>query len=75
MNYSDIDFRREVVNIRNAKGNKDRTLPLPEKLRNMLTGYIRTNRPLTWLIEGWKPGKAVFRYQSAKYIGTKAWQK
>jgi len=48
----EIDFQRKVVSILNAKGKKDRVLPLPEKLENMMQDYIKKNKPATWLIEG-----------------------
>jgi len=52
LQLSEIDFQRKVVSILNAKGKKDRVLPLPEKLENMMQDYIKKNKPATWLIEG-----------------------
>jgi site-specific recombinase XerD len=52
-----IDFRRQAVTIYNAKGKKDRVLPLPEKLEKMMIGYIRQEQPQTWLIESTQKGK------------------
>ena len=36
LKVSDIDSQRKQVHIRNAKGNKDRLIPLPETALNML---------------------------------------
>jgi hypothetical protein len=52
MQLSVIDFQRKVVSVLNAKGKKDRVLPLPEKLEHMMQDYIKKNKPVTWLIEG-----------------------
>lgn len=52
LKLSAIDFQRKAVTIFNAKGKKDRILPLPEKLENMMLDYIRLKAPQTWLIEG-----------------------
>ncbi len=42
--------------ILNAKGKKDRDLPLPKKLKALLTIYYKQVRPHVWLIEGQEPG-------------------
>jgi site-specific recombinase XerD len=52
LKLSEIDFQRKVVTVLNAKGKKDRVLPLPEKLEKMMMDYIKKNKPATWLIEG-----------------------
>ena len=52
-----IDFRRQAVTIYNAKGKKDRVLPLPDKLEKMMTAYISQKQPQTWLIESTQKGK------------------
>ena len=52
MRLSAIDFQRKVVTIFNAKGKKDRILPLPERLEKMILDYIKLKQPQTWLIEG-----------------------
>ena len=48
----DISFKRDTVEIINSKGKKDRVLPLPEKLKNLITVYYRQVKPKEWLIEG-----------------------
>jgi len=57
LKLTDISFKRDVVEIINAKGKKDRDLPLPKKLKELITTYYRQEKPLAWLIEGQKPGK------------------
>ena len=57
MKLTDISFKRDVVEIINSKGKKDRDLPLPKKLKELITTYYRQEKPLTWLIEGQTPGK------------------
>ncbi len=56
LQLEDIDFKRDVVHILNAKGKKDRDLPLPGKLKELLIVYNRQIKPLKWLIEGQDPG-------------------
>ena len=51
-----INFKRDVVEILNAKGKRDRVLPLSKKLKEMLATYYRQVKPQIWLIEGQEPG-------------------
>jgi len=55
LKLKDISFKRDVVEIINAKGKKDRVLPLPKKLKELITVYYRQVKPKVWLIEGQKP--------------------
>lgn len=48
----DIDSKRGIVIIRQAKGKKDRIVPLSDKILVMLRDYYRSYRPKTWLFEG-----------------------
>ncbi len=57
LKLEDISFKRDTVRILNAKGKKDRDLPMPQKLKGLITVYIDQVRPHTWLIEGQKPGR------------------
>ena len=52
----DIDFGRKAVNIINAKGKKDRTLPMPASLEVLLKKYIEVYEPKRYLIEGQEEG-------------------
>jgi integrase/recombinase XerD len=48
----DIDSMRNVVVIRQAKGKKDRIVPLSPKILEMLRTYYTYYKPKTWLFEG-----------------------
>ena len=54
---TDIDAKRGILIIRQAKGRKDRIAPLPEMIIDMLRGYYKEYRPVKWLFEGSKPGE------------------
>ena len=56
LKLKEISFKRNVVEILNSKGKKDRVLPLPKKLKELITIYYRQVKPKVWLIEGQKPG-------------------
>ena len=57
LELKDISFKRDTVEIINSKGKTDRVLPLPYKLKILITEYYRKYKPNKWLIEGQKPGK------------------
>jgi integrase/recombinase XerD len=48
----DIDSKRNIIKIRQAKGKKDRIVPLSEKILVMLREYYTFYKPKTWLFEG-----------------------
>ncbi len=52
----DIDSKRMLVYILNAKGNKDRSLPLSPALLSLCRKYYLAYRPKYYLIEGYKAG-------------------
>lgn len=52
LKFSDIDSHRNVVLIRQSKGNKDRIVPLSEKILLILREYYNAYKPKTWLFEG-----------------------
>ena len=56
LKLEDISFKRDSVMILNAKGKKDRDLPLPGKLKELLETYYKQLKPRIWVIEGQKPG-------------------
>lgn len=47
-----IDSKRNVVLIKNAKGQKDRIVPLSPKILEMLREYYKTYQPSVFLFEG-----------------------
>jgi len=53
----DIDSKRGLLIIRQAKGNKDRIVPISEKTIEMLRNYYIMYKPLQWLFEGQKKGE------------------
>ena len=53
----DIDRQRSVIKI-TGKGNKQRELPVPDRLFKSLEKYYRRWRPAVYLFEGPVPGKA-----------------
>jgi len=52
-----IDSKRKLVIIKAGKGNKDRLVPIPEKMIDMLRAYYISYRPKYWLFEGHNPGE------------------
>jgi integrase/recombinase XerD len=53
---SDIDSKRNILTIRNAKGYKDRVVPISDKLIEILRKYYIEYRPKVWLFEGMNAG-------------------
>ncbi len=48
----DIDSRRKVINIKHAKGNKDRVVPLSAHLLKLLRKYYIEYKPVKYLFNG-----------------------
>jgi len=55
LKISDIDSGRKVLHIKNAKGNKDRLVPLPERTLELLRAWWKTHRNMTWIFPS--PGR------------------
>lgn len=53
-----IDSKRNIILIKNAKGKKDRIVPLSLKILDMLRSYYKLYKPKTFLFEGQKQGQA-----------------
>ena len=49
---NNIDSKRQIVLIKNAKGKKDRIVPLSPKILEMLRDYYRSYKPKIYLFEG-----------------------
>lgn len=49
---SDIDSKRNIVLLKNAKGKKDRIAPLSPKILSLLRIYYKDYKPTIWLFEG-----------------------
>jgi site-specific recombinase XerD len=48
LRVQDIDSQRMLIWIRNGKGGKDRYVPLPERLAEMLRAYWKLHKPSTY---------------------------
>lgn len=48
----DVDSKRGMLTVRNAKGRKDRMVPISQKVIEMLRAYYKAYRPKVWLFEG-----------------------
>ncbi len=57
LKLNDIDSKRNVIIIRNSKGNKDRIGLLSEKVLHLLRQYFLEYRPKEYLFEGQNGGK------------------
>jgi integrase/recombinase XerD len=71
LKIKDIDSSRMVITIRQAKGKKDRQVPLSLKLLEQLRIYYKTYKPKIYLFEGADGGQYAIRslqnvFQSAK---------
>jgi len=53
----DLDSKRKTLTVINGKGQKDRVLPLSDKLMEMIIRYYKMYRPKIYLIEGQSPGE------------------
>ena len=54
---TDIDSKRKLVIVRQSKGNKDRVVPLSEKILPILRQYYKLYKPAIWLFEGQQKGE------------------
>jgi integrase/recombinase XerD len=54
---TDVDSKRMVIILRQAKGKKDRQVMLSEKLLVMLREYFKEFKPKLWLFEGQSGGQ------------------
>jgi integrase/recombinase XerD len=57
LQLKDIDSKRLTINIRNAKGKKDRTLPVSETLMKRIIAYYKMYKPKQYLFEGTIAGR------------------
>jgi integrase/recombinase XerD len=52
-----VDSQRHLLMILNAKGKKDRVIPISDKVITMLRDYYKAYRPKVWLFEGQESGE------------------
>jgi integrase/recombinase XerD len=67
LKHTDIDSKRNIVIIRQAKGKKDRIVPLSIKILDMLRDYFRLYKPKIWLFEGNEAG-SLYSEQSLQKV-------
>lgn len=53
---NDIDSKRNILHVKNAKGQKDRIVPLSEKIIVLLREYYKATKPKYYLFEGQTKG-------------------
>jgi integrase/recombinase XerD len=59
LKIEDIDSKRMIINIKNAKGRKDRIVPLSENILKLLREYYKEFKPTTFLFNGTNINKCV----------------
>lgn len=72
LKIKDIDSKRMIININNAKGNKDRIVPLSKGILKLLREYCKKFKPKEYLFNGQKSLKyshASCNKLVKKYIG------
>jgi len=52
LKIGDIDSKRMIIHIKNAKGKKDRYVPLSQKVLELLRNYYLKYKPKTYLFNG-----------------------
>jgi integrase/recombinase XerD len=57
LKLSDIDSKRNIVKIIQAKGKKDRIAPLSPRVLELLRDYYKCYKPKIWLFEGQVKGE------------------
>ncbi len=57
LKVNDLDGGRNLIHVINSKGNKDRDVMFPHKLKVMLRDYYKEYKPKVYLFEGSKGGK------------------
>lgn len=75
LKITDIDSKRMVININQAKGRKDRIVPLSTEVLKTLREYYKLHRPIVYLFNGQKAmqytatscNKLVKQYLGEKY--------
>jgi integrase/recombinase XerD len=52
LKIEDVDSKRMIIHIKNAKGRKDRLVPLSQKVLNLLRDYYKQYKPIGYLFTG-----------------------
>ena len=69
----DVDSKRMLLHVREAKGGKDRMVPLSQKLLITLSAYVSAYKPKEYLFEG--EGNKAYSSRSAQEVLKEAKQK
>jgi site-specific recombinase XerD len=56
LRFSDIDFERKTIHIRQSKYKKDRIVPLSPTIAKGLKKYLQAEHPFNWFFNGKQPG-------------------
>jgi len=70
----DIDSKRGILLIKQAKGKKDHIAPISEKIMELLRQYYTAYKPTVWLFEGQQKG-AQYIAESLQSVLKQALQK
>jgi integrase/recombinase XerD len=57
LKIQDIDSKRMLIHIKNAKGRKDRIVPLSNNVLEVLRNYYKKEKPIEYLFNGQKSNK------------------
>lgn len=68
LRIQDIDRQRGMLTIRNAKGRKDRMVPVSERTVAMIDNYLKMYKPITWVFEGQNAGERYSEQSLSKVL-------
>jgi site-specific recombinase XerD len=74
LRLEDIDSQRMVVWVRNGKGGKDRSVPLPTQTLGQLRAYWSEHRPKIWLFPSKDGTSAITKNAVQRYLKATLWQ-
>lgn len=74
LKLTDVDSKRNLLIIRQAKGRKDRMAPLSVKTIGLLREYFAAYKPVTWLFEG-QAGNCTYDERSLAHVLKQAVEK
>jgi integrase/recombinase XerD len=74
LRLEDIDSERMVVWVRNAKGNRDRSVPLPTQTLDQLRVYWSEHRPKIWLFPSREGTSPITKNSVQRCLRATLWQ-
>lgn len=57
LRIKDINYDRRFMHIKSAKGSKDRYVPIPKQMIDLLNKYLESYKPIEFVFEGQNGGK------------------